>query len=179
MNGEKYGETQTFKQNPTTYQLDPISVTVSNVTSDTVVEVRVSSWDNSSTLTEDSNNPWTEPPQILDDATGVQVGDPVDVSASDNWTYNWDDLPKQVDGKDVYYAVKELSYTVNGTTYDAGTGSYDVSYTNNTGIQTGTITVTNSAKKNQGYELPSTGGTPSSLPAVGGASPLVPAHFSP
>ncbi|MEE8674692.1 hypothetical protein [Tractidigestivibacter scatoligenes] len=168
VDGEKYGETHTFKQNPTTYQLDPISVTVSNVTSDTKVEVKVSSWDNSSTLTEDPNNPWVDPPQILDDATGVQVGDPVEVSASNNWTKNWDNLSKQVDGQDVYYAVRELSYTVNGKTYNAGTGSYDVSYTNNNGIQTGTITVTNSEKENQGYELPSTGGTPCPLPWVGG-----------
>jgi uncharacterized repeat protein (TIGR01451 family)/LPXTG-motif cell wall-anchored protein len=165
VNGQKYGDTHTFTSG------SPVSVNVSNVTADITIEVK-QNLGNDVTLTEDPNNPWTEPPQILDDATGVQVGDPVDVSASDNWTYNWDDLPKQVDGKDVYYAVKELSYTVNGTTYDAGTGSYDVSYTNNTGIQTGTITVTNSAKKNQGYELPSTGGTPSSLPAVGGAIAL-------
>lgn len=172
VNGKKYGETHTFVQNQKTYQVDPVSVTVSNVTADTTIEVKLNLWNYSGALTEDLNNPWTEPPQILDDATGMQVGDSVDVSAANGWTYDWDNLPKQVDGKDVYYAVKELSYTVNGTTHDAGTGSYDVSYTNNAGIQTGTITVTNSAKKNQGYELPSTGGTPSSLPAVGGAIAL-------
>ena len=170
VNDHKYGETHTFTPNQS-WVLDPISVTVSNVTSDTTIEVKLTpwySWENSGTLTEDQNNPWAEPPQILD-GTGVQVGDPVDVSSANGWTYNWDNLPKQVDGKDVYYAVKELNYTVDDTTYTPGTGSYDVSYSNNTGIQTGTITVTNSAKKNQGYELPSTGGTPSSLPAVGGA----------
>ena len=172
VNGKKYGETHTFVQNQKTYQVDPVSVTVSNVTADTMIEVKLNLWNYSGALTEDSNNPWVDPPQIMDDATGMQVGDSVGVSASNGWTYNWDDLPKQVDGKDVYYAVKELSYTVNGKTYDAGTGSYDVSYANNTGIQTGTITVTNSAKKNQGYELPSTGGTPSSLPAIGGAFAL-------
>lgn len=165
VNGQKYGDTHTFTSN------SAISVTISNVTADTTIEVK-QNLGNDVTLTEDPNNPWAEPPQILDDAAGVQVGSSVDVSAANGWTYNWDDLPKQVDGKDVYYAVKELSYTVNGTTYDAGTGSYDVSYTNNAGIQTGTITVTNSAKKNQGYELPSTGGTPSSLPAIGGAFAL-------
>lgn len=161
VNGQKYGETHTFSSDAA------VSATVKNVTADTTISVR-QSVGNDVGLAEDPNNPWAEPPQILDDATGVQVEDPVDVSASNNWTKNWDGLPKQVDGKDVYYAVRELSYTVNGTTCDAGTGSYDVSYANNTGIQTGTITVTNSAKKNQGYELPSTGGTPSPLPWVGG-----------
>ena len=120
-------------------------------------------------LAEDSNSPWAEPPQILDDATGKQVGESKDVSASTGWAANWDNLPKKVNGNDVYYAVKELSYTVNDTTYTPNTGPYDVSYTNNTGIQTGTITVTNSEKKNQGYELPSTGGVPSPLPRVGAA----------
>lgn len=162
VNGQKYGDTHTFTSG------SPVSVNVSNVTADITIEVK-QNLGNDVTLAEDPNNPWAEPPQILDDSTGVQVGDPVDVSAANGWTYNWDNLPKQVDGKDVYYAVKELSYTVDDTTYTPGTGSYDVSYSNNTGIQTGTITVTNSAKKNQGYELPSTGGTPSSLPAVGGA----------
>lgn len=170
VDGEKYGETYTFGLNPTTYQPDPISVTVRNVTSDTTIEVKIDAYDYSGTLTEDPNNPWAEPPQILDDATGEQVG-AVDVSASTGWAANWDDLPKKVGGNDVYYAVKELSYTVNGTTYtpSTGTGSYDVSYYNNDGIRTGTITVTNSEKKNQGYELPSTGGVPSLLPWVGGS----------
>ena len=166
----KYGETHTFTQNPATYKLDPISVTVSNVTSDTTIQVQLlNAWDYSGTLTEDPNSPWAEPPQILDDATGVQVGDPKDVSASTGWTADWDNLPEKVDGKDVYYAVKELSYTVNSNEYTPGTGSYDVSYVNNGGIRTGTITVTNSEKKNQGYELPSTGGVPSPLPRVGAA----------
>lgn len=93
----------------------------------------------------------------------------MDVSASTGWAADWDNLPEQVDGKDVYYAVKELSYTVNGNEYTPGTGSYDVSYSNNGGIRTGTITVTNSEKENHGYELPSTGGVPSPLPWVGAA----------
>jgi uncharacterized repeat protein (TIGR01451 family) len=160
--GQKYGDTKTFASNA------PVSVTISNITADTTIEVKQSVGNNVS-LTEDSNNPWVEPPQILDDTNGVQVGDPVDVSSSNKWAANWDSLPKKVDGKDVYYAVKELNYTVNDKTYDAGTGAYDVSYINNDGIRTGTITVTNSEKKNQGYELPSTGGVPSLLPWVGGS----------
>lgn len=156
---QKYGETHTFASDA------PVSVTVSNVTANTTIEVK-QNVGNDVRLFEDTNKPWVEPPQILDDTTGVKVGE-AEVSASSGWAANWDDLPKQVGGKDVYYAVKELSYTVNGKVCDAGTGSYDVSYVNDDGIQTGTITVTNSEKKNQGYELPSTGGTPSPLPWVG------------
>lgn len=163
VNDEKYGDTHSF-----TSDKQPVAVTISSVTAATKIEVK-QNVGNNVTLTEDPNNPWAEPPQILDDATGVQVGESVDVSASTGWAANWDSLPEQVDDHDVYYAVKELSYTVNGTTYTPGTGPYDVSYSNNDGIQTGTITVTNSEKKNQGYELPSTGGVPSPLPWVGGS----------
>ncbi len=160
VNGQKYGETHTFSSNAA------VSATVKNVTADIAISVK-QSVGNDVKLAEDPNSPWAEPPQILDDATGVQVGDPKDVSASTGWTADWDNLPEKVDGKDVYYAVKELSYTVNGNEYAPGSGSYDVSYVNNGGIRTGTITVTNSEKKNQGYELPSTGGVPSPLPRVG------------
>ena len=162
VNDKKYGDTHSFTSN------NPVAVTISSVTAATKIEVK-QNVGNDVTLTEDPNSPWAEPPQILDDATGVQVGDPVDVSASTGWAANWDNLPEQVDGKDVYYAVKELSYTVNGNEYTPGTGSYDVSYSNNGGIRTGTITVTNSEKENHGYELPSTGGVPSPLPRVGAA----------
>ncbi len=162
VNGQKYGETHTFSSNAA------VSATVKNVTADIAISVK-QSVGNDVKLAEDPNSPWAEPPQILDDATGVQVGDPKDVSASTGWTADWDNLPEKVDGKDVYYAVKELSYTVNGNEYAPGSGSYDVSYVNNGGIRTGTITVTNSEKKNQGYELPSTGGVPSPLPRVGAA----------
>lgn len=161
VNDKKYGDTHSFTSN------NPVAVTISSVTAATKIEVK-QNLGNDVTLTEDSNSPWAEPPQILDDATGEQVG-AMDVSASTGWAANWDNLPEQVDGKDVYYAVKELSYTVNGNEYTPGTGSYDVSYSNNGGIRTGTITVTNSEKENHGYELPSTGGVPSPLPRVGAA----------
>lgn len=113
---------------------------------------------------------------MLDDSTSAPVGDPVTVDADSGWANNWDNLAKDDgNGNQYYYTVKELGYTVGGTYHDLDKetdGTYTVSYGGNTGIQTGTITVTNSAKKNQGYELPSTGGTPSSLPAIGGAFAL-------
>lgn len=143
----------------------PTSVTVEGkyISGATTIEVKMGNWDPPK-LTANPDMHWTNPPE--GSSSTVET---VELSDSNNWTYSWDNLPK-TDGKgNIYnYTVTEESYTVNGTEYTPGTGSYDVSYTNNSGIQAGTITVTNSAKKNQGYALPSTGGTPSPLPWVGG-----------
>ncbi|KUH57999.1 hypothetical protein AUL39_07160 [Tractidigestivibacter scatoligenes] len=143
----------------------PTSVTVEGkyISGATTIEVKMNNWD-LPTLTANSDKPWTAPPE-----GSSSTAETVVLSDSNNWTNSWDNLPKTDDKGNTYnYTVTEVSYTVNGTEYTPGTGSYDVSYTNNNGIQTGTITVTNSEKKNQGYELPSTGGTPSPLPWVGG-----------
>ena len=149
----------------------PIPITLDSVTTDTKVLVKVTSKPNCPNGLKSIT--WTDPKQVLDDSTSVPVRGPVTVDANSSWTHNWDNLDKD-DGKGnkYYYTVKELGYTVGGTYHDLDEetdGTYTVSYGGNTGIQTGTITVTNSKKKNQGYELPSTGGTPSPLPWVGGA----------
>lgn len=148
----------------------PIPITLDSVTTDTKVLVKVTSKPNCPNGLKSIT--WTDPKQVLDDSSSTAVGDPVTVDASSVWTHNWDNLDKD-DGKGnkYYYTVKELGYTVGGIYHNLDKetdGTYTVSYGGNTGIQTGTITVTNSAKKNQGYELPSTGGTPSPLPWVGG-----------
>lgn len=148
----------------------PIPITLDSVTTDTKVLVKVTSKPNCPNGLKSIT--WTDPKQVLDDSTSAPVGDPVTVDASSGWIHNWDNLAKDDgNGNRYYYTVKELGYTVGGTYHDLdkeADGAYTVSYGGNTGIQTGTITVTNSAKKNQGYELPSTGGTPSPLPWVGG-----------
>ena len=71
----------------------------------------------------------------------------VTLNDSNDWSHTWKnvDLPKQVGGNDCIYTVEE----------DVPSG-YQVSYTNNNGIQEGDITVTN--KKLDSIELPSTGG---------------------
>ena len=148
----------------------PIPITLDSVTTDTKVLVKVTSKPNCPNGLKSIT--WTDPKQVLDDSSSTAVGDPVTVDANSSWTHNWDNLAKDDgNGNRYYYTVKELGYTVGGTYHDLdkeANGAYTVSYGGNTGIQTGTITVTNSAKKNQGYELPSTGGTPSPLPWVGG-----------
>ena len=63
------------------------------------------------------------------------------------WSYTWNNLTSKSDsGEDYYYIVKEVN----------APSGYQVSYTNNDGIQEGDITVTN--KKLNNYDLPDTGG---------------------
>lgn len=74
-------------------------------------------------------------------------GDPVTLDSSNNWSHTWNNLTsKSESGEDYYYTVEEV---------EAPSG-YQVSYTNNDGIQEGDITVTN--KKLDNYDLPDTGG---------------------
>ena len=74
-------------------------------------------------------------------------GDPVTLDNSNNWSHTWNNLTsKSESGEDYYYTVEEV---------EAPSG-YQVSYTNNDGIQEGDISVTN--KKLDNYDLPDTGG---------------------
>ena len=72
----------------------------------------------------------------------------VTLNKDNNWSHTWEkvDLPRQVGGNDCIYTVEE----------DDVPSGYQVSYTNNDGIQEGDITVTN--KKLDNYDLPDTGG---------------------
>ena len=74
------------------------------------------------------------------------VGSPVTLDNSNDWSYTWNNLTKSDSGEDYYYIVKEVN----------APSGYQVSYTNNDGIQEGDITVTN--KKLDNYDLPDTGG---------------------
>ena len=79
----------------------------------------------------------------------TEVGEAVTLNAGNSWSYTWsgEALREGVtDGEDYYYTVEEV---------EAPSG-YQVSYTNNDGIQEGDITVTN--KKLDNYDLPGTGG---------------------
>lgn len=62
------------------------------------------------------------------------------LNASNNWSYIWDDLEFQDEaGNEIYYFIKETNVP----------DGYIVTYRNNNGIQTGVITVTNKAQKEQ------------------------------
>ena len=89
----------------------------------------------------------------------------VTLDNSNNWSYSWNDLPltDPADSSITYkYYVEETACS--------GTFKYDL---NNTGITGGTILLYNQVPEDDGYELPSTGGT-GTLPytAVGGTMML-------
>ncbi|MFR9098505.1 MAG: SpaA isopeptide-forming pilin-related protein [Anaerostipes hadrus] len=76
-----------------------------------------------------------------------EVSDEITLSDSNNWTYSWDNLTKKDPdtGNPYYYTIEETD----------APKSCKVSYTNNDGIKTGEIIVTN---KTEAYKLPETGG---------------------
>lgn len=75
-----------------------------------------------------------------------KVGDPVSLTGSNHWSYAWDNLDqKDQEGNPYLYTLEEI-HSLEGC---------KVEYTNNDGIQTGEIIVTN---KLSGYEMPETGG---------------------
>lgn len=81
------------------------------------------------------------------ETTEKPEGSPVILDVSNGWSYTWKNLLYKSDnGEDYYYIVEEVN----------APSGYQVSYTNNDGIQEGDITVTN--KKLDNYDLPDTGG---------------------
>ena len=80
-----------------------------------------------------------------------KVGDEVSLSSTNNWSYTWNNVEANSDdGEKWYYTVQEVS----------GSDGYDVSYTNNDGVEVGKseIVITNKERE-KSYILPETGGT--------------------
>ena len=100
--------------------------------------------------------------QQTDGGEPVQYGDPVTLTADTNWTYTWEQLPKEVDGQAVTYTVVETPITGWEASYDYGEGA--------TGITEGTIQIINT--KQSTFTLPETGGVGPTLVAIAGV-PLV------
>lgn len=92
----------------------------------------------------------------------VQYGDPVTLTADTNWTYTWEQLPKEVDRQAVTYTIVETPITGWEASYDYGEGA--------TGITEGTIQIINT--KQSAFTLPETGGVGPTLVAIAGV-PLV------
>ena len=111
-----------------------VILTVKNITSDTNLKIRL-----------DGTNGKVEYDYDKDYETSANVHETVTLNESNNWSYIWRNLPRQVDGHDCVYTLEE----------EVPSG-YQVLYTNNDGILAGNITVTN--KKLDNTELPDTGG---------------------
>ena len=100
--------------------------------------------------------------QQTDEGEPVQYGDSVTLTAETNWTYTWEQLPKEVDGQAVTYTVVETTITGWEASYDYGEGA--------TGTMEGTVIITNT--KQSAFTLPETGGVGPTLVAIAGV-PLV------
>lgn len=111
-----------------------VVLTVRNIDSDTNLKIRLSSASGNAEYDYDK-----------DYTTSETEYEKVTLNKSNNWSYTWSNLPRQVDDNDVVYTLEE----------DVPSG-YQVLYTNNDGILAGNITVTN--KKLDNTELPDTGG---------------------
>lgn len=119
-----------------------VSIQTESITEDCEIDITVKNYafdfSNNVSITHDE-------PEI---ETNKQAeGDPVTLDDSNNWSHTWNDLiSRSESGEDYYYTVEEVG----------APSGYQVSYTNNDGIQEGDITVTN--KKLDNSDLPDTGG---------------------
>ena len=121
-----------------------INIETSPITEDCVIEITVTNND-AFFFSENDISVTSDEPEV--ETTKTAVDSPVTLDDSNGWSYTWKKLTHKSDsGEDYYYTVEEI---------DAPSG-YQVSYTNNDGIQEGDITVTN--KKLDNYDLPDTGG---------------------
>ena len=93
------------------------------------------------------------------------VTNPVTLNAENNWTYIWEQLPKEDEGKN------PVTYTVEETPIDGWEARYvDENGEETTGIAEGTIQIINT--KQSTFTLPETGGVGPTLVAIAGV-PLI------
>lgn len=137
----KMGETVT----DVSHEGGATSYSVGVINEDTTVYVAGAGWNiGTSNITAD----YTKAQWVTGES--VPYGDPITLSKSNGYTHKWENLPTAKDGKEIYYTVQEVT--------DLGS-AYTVTYVNNTGVQTGVITVNNKKNtKSEPYSLPNTGG---------------------
>ena len=97
--------------------------------------------------------------------TAEGVENPVTLNADNHWTYTWEQLPKEDEGKN------PVTYTVEETPIDGWEARYvDENGAETTGITEGTIQIINT--KQSTFTLPETGGVGPTLVAIAGV-PLI------
>ncbi len=86
---------------------------------------------------QDGNRPTSIQVQLL--ADGIATGAPVELNADNGWSYKWEKLPKNDDGKEITYTVEELGEITGYTTsYNQATLTITNTYT----PQLGSLTIT-------------------------------------
>jgi len=127
-----------FNNNPENHE--NLTYTSPKIENDSTIEIFLINYQN------DSSVQYAKPQAILDQKTAYKQEE-FDLSKTDNWTKTFTNLPvTDEQGNKYVYSVKEESMV-----------GYDVSYSNNNGIKTGTIQVINK-KNNSSVLLPITGG---------------------
>ena len=97
--------------------------------------------------------------------TAEGVENPVTLNAENNWTFTWEQLPKEDEGEN------PVTYTVEETPIDGWEARYvDENGEETTGIAEGTIQIINT--KQSTFTLPETGGVGPTLVAIAGV-PLI------
>lgn len=150
--GGSWGDNSTLTYNGTSYSVSAGQVTIPLEDITGPITVEVSNWwwfvaYGPSTTFEAPDAPY------VGNGDPVKYGNPVTLDNDHNWSHYWDGLPKRdEDGNPYLYTITELG------------NNYDVTYTNNDGIQTGEIGITN---KVTSISLPATGGI-GTEPIVGG-----------
>ena len=142
-NGQNYGSVNCVTESES--QKNILTVTTDNITED--CDIYITDTTKRFWFNVDYFELTCDEPDVS--TTRTRVGEAVTLNTGNSWSYSWsgEALREGVtDGEDYYYTVEEV---------EAPSG-YQVSYTNNDGIQEGDITVTN--KKLDNYDLPDTGG---------------------
>lgn len=138
-NGEDFGTVTCSKQGTAGI----INIQTEPITEDCEINITANNnafWFDKNNISITHDEPDTE-------ITKQPEGDSVTLNDANGWSHTWNNLTSKPDtGEDYYYTVEEVN----------APSGYQVSYTNNDGIQEGDITVTN--KKLDNYDLPDTGG---------------------
>lgn len=137
---------------------------IEQVNSDMEIDLKANGWTADIKTTDlDFDSPQAYEPvsgsgEVAVTETGTKLEN-VALTAANNWTVSWSDLPKADSENAPYYYIVKETVTIPG---------YRTTYLNNGGIQTGIIYITNQKEEEQSITLPETGGTGTYWYTMGG-----------